>query len=292
MRMLNMAVAGDKSDRLRLTVARSVVEAELVERDAWLDFFKAAPPTVREEFSLSEAEIGGMGLIASPTIPITELNRAMAVGVERAPLTGELDRVANWLDTHAAPDWALQIAPDAINAGLEGIDRHHLEPSGPGWAKFVQALPAPTAWTPASKADVTKADIPTSRSFGVTVQNGFGLPDASAAWFEALVGRPGWHCFIATMDGEPAGAAAMFVSHTAAWSGMSATLPSCRGQGVQSSLIAARLNAAVELGVTVFTSETGRPAKDDEAGFSSFRNQKRAGSTEVYVRSNFKRTSG
>lgn len=272
-------------------VGKLASAAELVERNAWLDFFDAAPTTVRETLGLSSIRISGMGMLASAAIPITELNRAMAVGIDGQPSAEEFDGAVEWLDKHAAPSWALQIAPIANTAARDCVDRHGLRASGAGWAKFVTALPAADVWVPSTAARASVADAHTARSFGTTVQSGFGLPEGSARWFEALVGRPGWLCFISTLDGEPAGAAAMFASDNAAWSGMSATLPAYRERGVQSSLIAARLNAANDRGVMVLTSETGRPSADNETGARSYRNQKRGGLVEVYTRLNFKRSS-
>lgn len=265
--------------------------AELVERDAWLDFFDAAPAEVRNGLGLSSTRIGGMGLLASAFVPIVELNRAMAVGVEATPTSEELEQAIVWLDAHAATGWALQIPPAAIGAISDRIDRHGLRPSGAAWAKFVQPLPDTKSYLPEGRPHVASVKASEAPVFGAIVQSGFGLPDASAAWMEALVGRPGWTCFLATVDEAPAGAAAMFVSGHAAWSGMAATLRSYRGLGVQSSLIAARLQAAVDQAVTVYTSETARPFVDDDAGFSSFRNQRRGGLPELYSRFNFKRAT-
>jgi GNAT superfamily N-acetyltransferase len=266
--------------------------AEIVERNAWLDFFEAAPRQVRDTLGLFSTTVGSMALLACTAIPITELNRAMAVGMERPPSAQELDAAVEWLDRHAVSNWALQVAP-ASNTGAtkEFIDREGLEPAGAGWVKFVQTLPAAANRTPRTDATVSLLDPGQAKAFGSTVQAGFGLPEACADWFAALVGRPGWHCFLSTLDGEAAGAAAMFLAGDAAWCGMSATLSPRRGRGVQSSLIAARLNRAIEHGAVLVTSETGNPLSDDEPGFSSFRNQKRGGFEAVYVRSNFKRPS-
>jgi GNAT superfamily N-acetyltransferase len=137
--------------------------------------------------------------------------------------------------------------------------------------------------------EIRIADAATATSFGGTVQAGFGVAPECAEWFAALVGRPGWYCFLATIDGEPAAAAAMFIRDGAAWSGMSTTLPDCRGRGLQSALIDARLNEAAARGVTWVTSETRQPSVEDEPGFSSYRNQKRGGFERAYIRLNLKR---
>ncbi len=264
--------------------------AEAVERDAWLDLFDAAPANVRQMLGLSSGRVADMGLLASTAIPINELNRAMAVGADRQPSERDLDQAIVWLDAHAAVGWALQVA-DRIEGGEThaSLQRRGLQVSGPGWAKFVQRLPAAAPRVEGSALRTSLATADTARVFGSVVQAGFGLPDVTADWFAALVGRPGWQCFVAHVDDQPAGGGALFVAGDAAWGGMAATLPTYRARGVQGSLIAARLAAAYPSGARLLTSETAYSAIEGEPGFSSYRNQARAGSTMLYARPNWKR---
>src|SRR5262245_46777143 len=86
---------------------------ELVERDAWLDFFAAAPDDCAQAFGISSLRLGDMGLLASHEVTIVEFNRAMCVGIVALATVAELDQASSWLKTNAAPDWALQLAPTA-----------------------------------------------------------------------------------------------------------------------------------------------------------------------------------
>jgi len=265
--------------------------AEIVEREAWLDLFDAAPQAARAAFGLSSSRIGGMGLLASRGIPITEFNRAMGVDTQGPLPHRDLLAATDWLDSHAAQGWAFQVAPASHPASnLQTIEPMGFGPSGSGWAKFVKCVAGPTPARLPAGVEIRIADAATAASFGGTVQAGFGVAPECAEWFAALVGRPGWCCFLATIDGEPAAAAAMFIRDGAAWSGMSTTLPDYRGRGLQSALIDARLNEAAARGVTWVTSETGQPSVEDEPGFSSYRNQKRGGFERAYIRLNLKRT--
>jgi GNAT superfamily N-acetyltransferase len=264
--------------------------AEIVEREAWLDLFDAAPHVARVAFGLSSARIGGMGLLASRGIPITEFNRAMGVDTQVPIAEGDLLAATDWLDSHAAQGWAFQVAPDSQpRSNLSTVEPLGFSPSGSGWAKFVRRVTGPAPTQLPAGVEVHIADAATATSFGATVQSGFGVAPECAEWFAALVGRPGWCCFFATVGGKPAAAAAMFIGDGAAWSGMSTTLPDYRGRGLQSALIKARLNEAAARGVAWVTSETGQPSVEDEAGFSSYRNQKRGGFERAYIRLNLKR---
>jgi GNAT superfamily N-acetyltransferase len=263
--------------------------AELIERDAWLDLFAATPDHVRESLGLASTTVAGMGLLGCRAIPITELNRAMAVGIEGELSRDDLNEAVAWLDANAT-GWALQVAPfvtaDVVQAFLAQVS---LTAAGTGWAKFARTDGAsePLRGT----MEVARVDAASAASFGSAVAGGFGLPAPCADWFAALVDRPSWHCFLAIADGTVAGGGTMYVRDDAAWLGIASTLPAFRSQGVQRSLLHRRIAAAAEMGARVETSETGQPGEGQEAEFPSFRNMWRAGFERLYVRPNFKRDS-
>lgn len=265
--------------------------AELIERDAWLDLFAAAPDPVRDTLGLASHTIAGMGLLGCRTIPITELNRTLAVGIERKSSIGDLDAAASWLDEHAV-SWAMQIAPRAQTPVLHDYRaRAGLSESGAGWAKFV-APDAPRLRDPiVEPVRVAVVDRGGADAFGRAVVDGFGLPAACGPWFAALVDRPSWQCFAAMVDSEMAGCGSIFVRNGAAWLGIEATRPAFRGRGLQRSIVAAQMGAAAAWGATVLTCETAQPADHTREGSTSYRNQERAGFLRRYTRPNFKRTA-
>jgi GNAT superfamily N-acetyltransferase len=83
------------------------------------------------------------------------------------------------------------------------------------------------------------------------------VPSADARFLVAATSTEGATCFIARVEGEPAGGAAVFVSpdRAAVLSG-AGVLPRFRGLGVQRALIAARLRYAKEQGADVAASST------------------------------------
>ncbi|MGK6324673.1 hypothetical protein ACMGDM_16540 [Sphingomonas sp. DT-51] len=263
--------------------------AELIERDAWLDLFAAAPDHVREGLGLASTTVAGMGLLGCRAIPITELNRAMAIGIEGELSRDDLDDVVAWLDANAT-GWALQLAPfitaDVVQAF---IAQESLTTAGTGWAKFARTDGASEPLR--GSVEVARVNAVSAALFGSAVAGGFGLPASCADWFAALVDRPSWHCFLAVVDGTVAGGGTMYVRDDAAWLGIAGTLPVFRNQGVQRSLLHRRIMAAAEMGARVATSETGQPGDSQEADFPSFRNMSRAGFERLYVRPNLKRES-
>ena len=109
-------------------------------------------------------------------------------------------------------------------------------------------------------------------------------------WFEARVGTPGWIHYLAWMDEEPVGAAAMYVDRVA---GMTVghlvdgvTLSPWRRIGVQSTLIRRRLSDGRALGCDLFTSETAPPLP--RMPLVSFRNLRRQGFELAYLRESWR----
>jgi GNAT superfamily N-acetyltransferase len=131
-------------------------------------------------------------------------------------------------------------------------------------------------------APVTTGDAPVVA--GITCAS-FGMPPFVGPWIAALVGRPGWHFHVASVDGEPVASAALFVKDDTGWLGVAGTLPSARRRGAQGALMAARLQHGAALGCRWFVTETGqdRPERPNP----SFHNMLRAGFQVAYPRRNY-----
>jgi len=261
---------------------------EIVERDAWLDLFAAAPDDCARNLGIRFQRLGDIGVLASREVPIVELNRATCVGVVLPATAGELDVVSAWHETYGAPGWALQITPAAQTAVVnDWLHRRTMTASGTGWAKFERGT-APIAPVHATKVDVRPVDARTVPSFGDVVRAGFGLPIATAKWFAALFGRPEWRLYLA-YDGEtPIASGAAFVQHGVAWLGIDATLAAYRRRGAQAALIKRRVEDGCAAGLIGFTAETGQPSAGEGPAHTSYINYMRAGFTPAYVRPNYK----
>src|SRR5262245_15677758 len=110
---------------------------ELVERDAWLDFYAAAPATYATSMSLQSKKFDSYAGLAHSGIPISEFNRAIAVGIDHPMTASGLDEIIGWLDANADPAWVIQLAPSERMAQIAlELEKRGLEPRGNGWAKF------------------------------------------------------------------------------------------------------------------------------------------------------------
>jgi GNAT superfamily N-acetyltransferase len=216
--------------------------------------------------------VGGALCLAHPHVPIIEMNRALPLGASI-----DLDAVAEWYGSAA---YVVQVTPERPELAVE-LERRGFTP-GYAWMKFERG-PEPAA---AHETELTIAESDDQAAFGFVIAEGFGMPPAAAGVPAAVVGRPGWTCFVAWDADEPAGAAALFVDGGAAWIGIGATRPAFRGRGAQNALIAARIAAAHAQGATVVTTETGERAADRPSG--SYRNILRGGFREAYLRANWR----
>jgi hypothetical protein len=267
---------------------RTTSTFEVVERDAWVDLFAAVPDDCAGKLGIGSQRLGSMGVLASRELPIVEFNRAVCIGMV-APATGaDLDEAFEWLQTNAAPGWAMQIGPMGRAAVVDSwLQRHVMTVSGTGWAKF-QREATPPIQTRTSALEIRLVDARSADAFGTVVQAGFGLPAETAKWFAALYGRPGWRLYLAYEGETPVASGAAFASQGAAWFGIDATLADYRRRGAQMALIRRRIEDGRGAGLSGFTAETGQPAAGEEAAHTSYSNYRRAGFRPAYVRANYK----
>jgi GNAT superfamily N-acetyltransferase len=115
----------------------------------------------------------------------------------------------------------------------------------------------------------------------------FAMPPWAGQWLAALYGRRGWTLQLAWDGDTPVGASGLYVEGGAGYLLLGSVLPEHRGKGAQGALLAARIDAAAELGCEVLVTETGarEPGKPD----FSYANILRAGFEEQYVRPNYVR---
>jgi GNAT superfamily N-acetyltransferase len=232
------------------------------------DLFAVAPP---ELGALVDTAGTAVALRVPALAQIVELNRIVGLSSleeldELEPAFGR-DRVTVCLDPGTG------LADALVRRGYE---------RGYAWHKFVRGTEPLEARTELEIEDAT--DGP---EYGATFVGGYGLPSPMSGWLGRIVGRAGWHCFVARETGRAVACGAVFVDGDAGWCGGAATLPSHRGRGAQGALFAARIRRAAELGLATLVTETGAPR--DGAPGPSYRNMLRAGFELAYERPNYVR---
>ncbi|NBD24827.1 hypothetical protein [Paenibacillus glycinis] len=261
---------------------------EKVEREAWFDMYAAAPDDYIQNSKLSSARLGTSIALADHGTPIAEFNRVLGIGIDEPASEAELEQAIAWLNEHASPSYALQVAPTALpEAVWTWIEARGLKRAGNGWAKHYRDA-VPTEEHPIPTAlEVIRLEPHHAADFGHVAQAGFGLPLPIGAWLSALVGRPKWNVYVAYEGPTPVACGAMFIDHGWAWLGVDATLSDYRGRGAQNALIKRRLTDGIAAGVVGFTAETGQPPEGQEELNKSYCNYVRAGFKKAYVRPNY-----
>jgi GNAT superfamily N-acetyltransferase len=204
--------------------------------------------------------VGGAMCVQLPAVPMMELNRAIVLGA-----AVELDAIGSWF---GGPH---TIATHDEDLGRELASRGYTRART--WMKFERdGAPAPQVTTDARIEETLDGQL-----FGRLLGGG---PELGG-----MVGAPGWRCFVGWIGDEPAACGALYADGTSAWLGAAFTLEQFRGRGLQSALLAARIEAARDGGTTLMASETGEQLPDQPA--TSYRNLQRAGFREAFLRANW-----
>jgi hypothetical protein len=215
-----------------------------------------------------------------------QFNHAHALGLGEPLGEAALDAVIVALRSNASSAWAVQVpdTPEFAEA-RERIEAMDLRGSG-GWAKFWRAPVPPKRVVCAF--DIREVSGDGAVDFGRVVHEGFGAPPPFAGWAGAIVGRPRWRAYVAYDGDKPVAAGALYLRNGLGWLGLGATLPAYRGRGAQNAILARRIGDAVAAGVLGLVTETGRPPPGEEAKHPSYRNIRRAGFEDVYLRLNYR----
>jgi GNAT superfamily N-acetyltransferase len=268
---------GTQTSRLPVT--------EAMELAAFRDVFHAAPPELAARHGIEIRELDGVTLTAVREHPSSSmLERAVGVGIETPADEETLEAICEWFDERGT-DLFVPLAPGARPDELaDWLARRGFEPAW-AWMKFLRGVdPLPEE---SERVRVEPAGPEQADEFGRIVATVFAMPEFTAGWLAALVGRPGWTIHLAWDGRTAAGAAALYVEDRAGYLGFGAVLPEHRGKGAQRALLAARIRAAAKLGCGLLVTETGArvPGKPD----FSYRNILRAGFEEQYERPNYVR---
>ena len=252
---------------------------ELTEGAAYADLLHAAP---REWGCVAEETSCGWLLLAPP-LDLLLFNRIVGCGIREPAAPERLRELLGRFRDRGLRNFGVQLSPAALPSDLAA----QLESEGLAvrdrWTK-VHRGPGTTS-APGTAVSVEQIGPEQAAAFGEVTTIGFGMPAQLRPWIASTVGRPGWRHYLASLDGTPIAAAALFVVGTIGWLGIASTLPQARRHGAQSALFARRVADASALGCRHIITETSEqlPTRPNP----SFRNMLRAGFDVVYHRPNY-----
>lgn len=221
-------------------------------------------PGVRvEPFGSAEASI-------NPVLPEVDfMNMVMGLYPEDAAELGAIlsfyagGGVRPWFELPPAPGFAALAAPLG-DAGARPVGFHTM-------------LYGPSR-TGERDPRVREARPEEAAEFADVLLRGHGAPDeASRAHIVDWAGRDGSWMYVGEIDGRIAAAAALVLHDDLAYLANASTLPESRGRGLQTALIAARIDAAARAGIPLVSSQAAWSS-------ASQRNLERAGLRIAYTK--------
>lgn len=258
---------------------------ERADRDAWLDFCRAAPRDVAAACGIALREIGTAVAGRASTVDVLALNRVVGLGIDAPAEPSHVDEALAFYAAAAVPRWFVQVGPGTQPTQLtdwitaRGL-RHYNN-----WVKLYRTARAQMRPTPVPGPRVEEIGPADARTAAEIMCRAFGFADAVVPWAAAVVGREGWHHYLAYQGKRAVGTAALFVSGNTGWLGFAATTADARGRGAQSELIVRRMVDATALGCEWLVAETAEEREDKPV--PSLHNLLRLGFELAYLRPNY-----
>lgn len=199
--------------------------------------------------------------------PVEEVGLARMLALYRKAELPCLVQVSPLARPEALPDWLT--ARGLVSGGNVAVFR-----------RGVQPLPEPP-----TALRVERVGAEWAQAFGDILATVFGAPPAAGALNAGLIGKPGWHCYMAFDHDTPVAVGRMYIHGGLGYMLGAGTLPAYRRRGAQSAILARRFLDAADLGCTVLTMETGESLP--ERPNASFHNAVRAGFELAYAQPSY-----
>lgn len=256
---------------------------EQVEVDIWRSFHRMATDEEAAAGSLYVAEVASAVVLAAAQVDVLYFNRVVGLGLSEPASEEALDEIIAQYRALGVPRFFIQVSPAAMPAALfEWLPRRGFVHYN-NWVKLFRGVePPPEATT---DLRIERIGPEHAETFAAMVGPAFDWPPLLQPMLARLVGRPGWHHYMAFDGDTPAATAALYVHGDTGYFGPAATLPAYRGRGAQGAFIARRVHDAAGLDCTLLVSETAEDRPDRDA--PSFRNLRRFGFETAYLRPNY-----
>jgi GNAT superfamily N-acetyltransferase len=251
------------------------------------DIWDATPASVAAEHGVAVRRFGPIQATALRDAPEARfLNLVLGAAGPDAVEQGHLADAVAWMNGLGI-DYYVPVTPGlpGVGAAEQWLRDAGFE-QGYAWMKFIRDASPPKMDEPAG-VDVSLLAEGEGAHFGQIAAEGFGLPAWTGSMFGGLPGRPGWRCYLARVDGEPAACAGLAIDGEVAELGIAATREPARGRGCQQALLRRRIADAAQAGCSALFVETGERVEGRPSG--SYRNILRAGFAEGYLRPNWTR---
>jgi hypothetical protein len=265
-----------------VSLAHVAAAIEHVEAEAWAQLHLALPAALRRQLRCDVERYGAALSVRTPGADAPSGNRTVGLGFDNELTERQLSEIIAWYAAAGIGRWLLEWSPEARPRAAEtwfvARGGRAMTPTLKLWRTLETRVPT-VEQTPLAVIEITAADVQT---FEETVAEPLGVPRIMAPVVRSTVGHEDWHFYLVRDGARPIAGAAMFLQGEGAWFGLSATLPTERGRGAQTALLARRLRDAAALGCVWVSADT-QPETTARPN-PSYRNMRRAGMDILYSR--------
>lgn len=260
---------------------RTANKSEWLELEAHWALFNSASQQLKQTLGFKMKDIGGVVCSTSAAEPSILINRCF---VTRASATKELEIISavKQFYTDAGVGEFFMHVPESDPESRRTLEKAGMKKSR-GWMKFTRDLTPATARN--ADLDIREIGPEHAKDFARIVLPCFDMTDAFIPVIAAAISQPGFHFYMGFEGGAPAATGALYYKDGVAQCDWGSTHPDFRGRGFQGSLLARRINEAIEMGATNIYTATGEDVPGDPQ--HSYKNILRYGFTENYLRENW-----
>jgi hypothetical protein len=262
---------------------------EAAEVRAWVDCYAAAPAEFADQVGLASREVGGATALSWAATGRRYFSRAIGLGVAELATEWAIDEIIHGYEAAGIRMFLLQALPHCRPAEYEGWLRERgLEPFDAQDRVVRGSEPPPPPLESDRSLRVEPVTPETADEWVAFLERVYRLETGD--WLQRLVGRPGWHPYVARERGEIVAARTMFVGPDGwAWWGMDAPVPGLGTDDYEpdAALCEFMVRDGLDLGVRCFLADIEAPSDAmDTPAYGYFG---RLGFRRPYVRTHYAR---
>jgi hypothetical protein len=269
----------------------AAVAIEAAEAHAWADMYAAAPADWAASVGLATCEMGGALVLSWAATGRRYFSRAIGLGVDKPASEAGIDEILDLYERAGIRMFLLQALPHCRPAGYERRLRERgLQPFDVQDRVVRDGRLFVDAGSGAEGRGLVVEDVDSESEdeWADFLQRVYRLE--TGPWLQALVGRPGWHQYVARERGEIVGARGMYIGPDGtAWLGMDGPVPGITTQDYEpdAALCAFIVEDGLARGATGFVTEIeATSAAMDTPGYEYFA---RLGFRRPYARTHYAR---
>ena len=205
----------------------TAAKIEAAEAAAWADLYAAAPPDFAEAAGLGSRVVAGARVLSWKASGRRYFSRVIGLGVTAPATEKALEDILSGYQEAGITMFLLQRLPQCQPPEYEAWLRAHGLEIFDAQDRIVRGGEPLAAAGPLARngeVAVERVTDQTADEWAAFLQRVYGLD--TGGWLQALIGRAGWHQYVARRDGEIVAARGMHIGRgQVAWLGMDGPVP-------------------------------------------------------------------